>query len=568
MAQTNSGHPQSQIRGEKGRIGLPAISGRLQRNMMPIRRIFLLLVFTMAVFTMAACVAQQQKPSDILTFIHVNDIYRVDAVEEGRRGGFSRIATLVRELEAAGNDVRILHGGDFLYPSLESQLWNGEQMVEAMNFLDDLAPLYAVPGNHEFDPRTPDELIKRLHESRFDWLGDNMRLDTGDAEADQRMRTAFTFRSGDKTVGVFALTLHPDQGGNVRDHTRFLPGTYVEHAERVIDDLEDKGVDMIIGVTHLHIGDDIEVAKLKARHPNFMFIVGGHEHEPEYREGGPGTAAIMKGASNARIVWQIDVTFGDDGPSISEKTIAVDETIPLDSEYQVIAERWRARLLELMPFLPSRVGTAAVPLDAREVAVRNGDSNWGMFIADQMRMAFRDPPADLAFVNGGTLRIDDFIAEDITFEDIGRTFGFSSYLRHMTMDGRDFRQLLEAGYRGIGPSKGYFPQISGFRVCVDRNQPDGQRIVQMQLPGDDGDWQEIDADTAYSVIVPDFIYRGGDGYDFSQARDVSRPGSELIYLVLDAIINAQANGEEIGEQPDPGNPRFAIPRDGQDFCFN
>lgn len=530
---------------------------------MPIRRIFLLLVLTMS-----ACVAQQQKPSGVLTFIHVNDIYRVDAVEEGRRGGFSRIATLVRELEAAGNDVRILHGGDFLYPSLESQLWNGEQMVEAMNFLDDLAPLYAVPGNHEFDPRTPDELIKRLHESRFDWLGDNMRLDTGDPEADQRMRTAFTFRSGDKTVGVFALTIHPDHGGNVREHTRFLPGTYVENAERVIADLEGKGVDMIIGVTHLHIGDDIEVAKLKARHPKFMFVVGGHEHEPEYREGDPGNAAIMKGASNARTVWQIDVTFGDDGPSIAEKTIAVDETIPLDSEYQVIAEKWRARLLELMPFLPSRVGTAAVPLDAREVAVRNGDSNWGMFIADQMRMAFRDPPADLAFVNGGTLRIDDFIAEDITFEDIGRTFGFSSYLRHMTMDGRDFRKLLEAGYRGIGPSKGYFPQISGFRVCVDRNRPDGQRIVQMQLPADDGDWQEIDEDKAYSVIVPDFIYRGGDGYDFSKARDVSRPGSELIYLVLDAIINAQANGEEVGEPLDPGNPRFAIPGDGQDFCFN
>ena len=32
-----------------------------------------------------------------------------------------------------------LHGGDFLYPSLESQLWNGEQMIEALNFLDDLA---------------------------------------------------------------------------------------------------------------------------------------------------------------------------------------------------------------------------------------------------------------------------------------------------------------------------------------------------------------------------------------------------------------------------------------------
>ena len=98
-------------------------------------------------------------PSNNLTFIHLNDTYRVDAVEEGRRGGFGRVATIVRKLQSEGRDVHILHGGDFLYPSLESQLWNGEQMVEAMNFLDSLAPMYVVPGNHEFDPRSPEPLV-------------------------------------------------------------------------------------------------------------------------------------------------------------------------------------------------------------------------------------------------------------------------------------------------------------------------------------------------------------------------------------------------------------------------
>jgi len=532
--------------------------------MFPIRRLILL-----SILLVSACGAAETETNSngVLTFIHLNDIYRVDAVEEGRRGGMSRIATLVRSLQADGNDVRILHGGDFLYPSLESQVWNGEQMVEAMNFLDDLAPLYAVPGNHEFDPRTTDALIERIRESRFDWLGDNLRLDTGEDDVDQSIRTAFTFESGDKTVGVFALTVHPDHGGNLRDHTPFLPGSYVEHAERVINELERKGVDLIIGVTHLHLGDDMEVAKLKSRHPKFMFIVGGHEHEPEYLPGSDANAAVMKGASNARTVWQIDITFGPDGPEMSERTIDVDESIALDDDYQVIADKWRSRLLELMPFLSSTVGEAAVPLDGREVSVRNGDSNWGMFIADQMRMAFRDPKADLAFVNGGTLRIDDFVAEDITFEDIGRTFGFSSYLHHMTMDGRDFRELLEAGYRGIGPSKGYFPQISGFRVCVDRSRPDGERIVQMLVPAEDGAWQEIEADKAYSVVAPDYIYRGGDGYDFSAARDVSRPGSELIYLVLDAIIDAKARGQKVGEALGPENARFALLREGEAFCF-
>ena len=500
-----------------------------------------------------------------LTFIHLNDTYRVDAVEEGRRGGFSRVATLVRDLQAEGRDVRILHGGDFLYPSLESQLWDGEQIVEAMNFLDALAPMYVVAGNHEFDPRSPDAVIERIRESQFDWLGDNYQLATGVEDVDKKLQRGFTFTSGDKTIGVFALSLHPDHGGNVRDYTPFESG-YLEQAERVIQQLEADGVDLIFGLTHLYLASDIEIAKLKAKHPKFMFIVGGHEHEPEFEVGDAKNATIMKGASNARVVWQIDVSFVNGMPEVSHRRVVVDESIALDDEYQLIADKWRKRLLDLIPFLPSRIGDAAMPLDGREVAVRNADSNWGMFIADQMRGAFRDPRADFAFVNGGTLRIDDFIAEDITFEDIGRTFGFSSYLRHMTMDGRDFREMLEAGYRGFGDSKGYFPQISGFRVCVDRSRPNGERIVQLQVPFDEA-WQDIDPEKAYSVVAPDFLYRGGDGYDFSKAREVSRPGSELKFLVLDAVIRAQAAGRKVGADLEAPGSRFALLADGANTCY-
>ncbi len=125
---------------------------------------------------------------------------------------------------------------------------------------------------------------------------------------------------------------------------------------------------------------------------------------------------------------------------------------------------------------------------------------------------------------------------------------------------------MEAGYRGDGPSKGYFPQISGFRVCVDRSRLDGDRIIQLQLPTE-GSWTQIDPLKDYLVVAPDFLYRGGDGYDFSKARDVSRPGSELKYLVLDAIIRAQAAGETIGEPVNPDDPRIAFVQEGRETCF-
>lgn len=528
------------------------------------------LVIAASAFVLTACTAtlEQAPPTTTsgLTFIHLNDTYRIGAVEDGNKGGFGRVVTVVRELHAQGRDVRILHGGDFLFPSLESQIWSGEQMVDALNYLDDLAPMYVVAGNHEFDRRNPAHLVSAVPASRFDWLGDNYYFETGDAQTDSALRSAFVIEHEDKTIGIFALTLHADHGGNDRD---YVPTDidYVGVARRVIERFESRGVDLIIGLTHLHMGTDVEIAGLHEDHPTFAFIGGGHEHEPQYSALSDSSAAVMKGASNARVIWQIDVTFDAAGMAqVNGRRLNMDRRVAEDPDYGVLEKKWRDRLLNTYPFLEARVGIAAFPLDATEETIRNKETSWGNFIVDQMRTAFGEPAADLAFVNSGTLRIDDFIAGDISFEDIGRTFGFSSYLRDMTLSGAEFQKVLEAGYRGAGRSKGYFPQISGFRVCIDLARADGSRIVSLQVPVEDG-WQEIDADKDYSVVVPDFLYHGGDGYRIPQDRPASRPGSELKYLVLDAIINAQAQGRLIGVPVDASNPRFVELGENRSECF-
>ena len=501
-----------------------------------------------------------------ITFVHLNDTYRVGDVEDGTRGGFGRVTTVVREVLAEGRDVRLTHGGDFLYPSLESQLWGGEQMVEAFNFMNGLAPIVAVPGNHEFDPRGAESLVAALRNSEFTWVADNLVLRTGDPIADSRLSRRLITDIGGRRVGIFALTLLPDDGGNVRDYLEYAPG-YVGQAEAAIRELDQAGADLIVGVTHLHVADDLEIAALKARYPRFLFMVGGHEHEPEHHPATATRAEVMKGASNARQVWRVDIDFDDAGmPVMTSRMLDLDTSVPEDPAYQPIAERWRARLIDTIPFLPAKIGTAAVPLDGREVTVRNEESNLGNFIVDQMRTAFGNPPAELALINSGTLRIDDYIAGDITFEDLARVFAFSSYLRYLDMSGREFRRTLEAGYRGTGPSKGYFPQVSGFRVCVDRSRPDGERVAQLQVP-DDGGWAEIEPDRLYSVVAPDFILRGGDGYEFPEERSRSKPGSELKYLVLDAIIRAQADGRAVGSAVDASNPRIAFVTESGGRCF-
>ena len=78
---------------------------------------------------------------------------------------------------------------------------------------------------------------------------------------------------------------------------------------------------------------------------------------------------------------------------------------------------------------------------------------------------------------------------------------------------------------------------------------------------------EIVADKDYSLVVPDFLFGGGDGYQIPKDRPASRPGSELIYLVLDAVLDAQAKGLEIGQPVDPNNRRYHELREGKQPCF-
>ena len=58
----------------------------------------------------AACAADESAVVPDITFIHLNDTYRIDAVEDGHRGGFSRIASIVRKagVEVEGADPTLL----------------------------------------------------------------------------------------------------------------------------------------------------------------------------------------------------------------------------------------------------------------------------------------------------------------------------------------------------------------------------------------------------------------------------------------------------------------------------
>ena len=116
------------------------------------------------------------------TIIGINDVYRIEGVDEGANGGLARVRSLRTELEKANPNVLLLHGGDFLFPSLLSRQYYGKQMIDVLNLMDGNPKgfddrMFVTFGTHEFEKDKDHEagvLHSRIEESQFWWVGSNI----------------------------------------------------------------------------------------------------------------------------------------------------------------------------------------------------------------------------------------------------------------------------------------------------------------------------------------------------------------------------------------------------------
>ena len=110
------------------------------------------------------------EPEVRITLLQVNDVYTLEAVDEGRRGGFARLATLVKRIRRENPATLLALAGDVISPSVASPLLRGEQMIAGLNVIGlDLVTF----GNHELD-FGPQVLLERMREWAFTWISANV----------------------------------------------------------------------------------------------------------------------------------------------------------------------------------------------------------------------------------------------------------------------------------------------------------------------------------------------------------------------------------------------------------
>ena len=455
------------------------------------------------------------------TFLQINDVYEIAPLSGGAVGGMARVATLRKELERENKNTFAVLSGDFLNPSLLGTMkYNGKrirgaQMIELMNAVEiDLA----VFGNHEFDLNEND-LQKRINESEFQWISTNYDQLCGDRDypfykevngSKHFIPKYYIWNISDAdgthlSIGIFGATLDTQV-----DYALYKD--YTEHAIATVDSLR-KMTDILIGVTHLNIDQDKQLANDLDGIP---LIMGGHEHTNMIFD--VNGTIISKADANAKTAYVHQLTYNkNSGKLMLDSDLrALDESVPLDPPTDALVQKWNVILEENLSSIVSEpfeiIYSLDKPLDAREHTIRYKQSNMGNLITGAMLWSF-DDAADAAILNSGSIRIDDELSGDISPVDIFRTLPFGGSVYLVELKGSLLKGVLRYGEEAKG--NGAYLQRFGLDLEEDQWKINGR---------------SIDDHQNYWIAMNDYLMLGRDIHFLNEENsgvfNVIRPESD------------------------------------------
>ena len=395
-------------------------------------------------------------------------------------------------------------------------------MVAALNAAGlDLAAL----GNHEFD-FGDDVLLTRMREARWQWVVSNaIDTRTNKPLGDAPPYVIKTF--GPLNVGFIGLVLNTAEISlDKLTHTRLLDP--LATAAKYVPILKTRGANVIVAVTHLDFYDD---RKLIERVPAIDLVIGGHEHFPitsiENR------ALITKAGSDAKWVARIDINRRRPNGTLERffELIPVTSALPDDPRTAEVVASFEKRL---GAELDTVIGASTVPLDAESVRLRASEMSLGNFFADALRA---DAETDVAIMNAGSIRGDRiYPAGPLTRRTLVAMHPFGNTICTVAVSGRVLLEALNHGVGRLPAAEGRFPQVSGLTMTVDASAPPGSRVRDVVVKG-----KPLDPANTYTLAIPDFILKGGDGYAmFAASRVIVGPeGGSLLVNALEKAVTAQ-----------------------------
>ena len=446
-----------------------------------------------------------------IVFLQINDVYEIAPLEGGKKGGMARVATLKKQLQKVNPNILTVLSGDFLNPSVIGTLEykgkkiKGAQMVDVMNHLGvDLVTF----GNHEFDLEEK-ELQDRLNESNAVWLGTNVLYKNNETvhsfyhapinkqgqfevEKNKYIQEMWIWEVEDADgtkakIGFFGTTIN----SNPKDFV-----IYEDFKVEAIKAYQFLALftDLVIGVTHLEIEQDLELAALL---PDVPLLMGGHDHTNMIHT--VGKVKVTKADANAKTAYvhRVQINTKTKNTVIKSELVELNESVALDPALSKVVDKWNNIANEIFSKdgfdIKEVISTLDEPLDGRESSIRFKQTNLGQLITKAMAFSYGNDN-DCTILNSGSIRIDDEISGELTQFDVIRAMPFGGGLAKVTMTGTLLQTVLNSGVNRQG---------NGAYLQWDK-------IEQVDGKGWKVNGKALQSNQKYTVVLNDFLLLGLD----------------------------------------------------------
>ena len=589
------------------------------------KKLFVLgLVMALSITSMAkpAKKASSSKGKGLeINIIHVNDHHshleeeKMDLVLDGKKttvhiGGFPRINQRIQELMKTGKNNLVLHAGDALSGTLYYTLFKGKADAALMNAGKfDLFTL----GNHEFDDGN--KVLKSfLDELKIPVVSANVVPDKGSI-LEGKWIPYIIKKIGGQDVALVGLDV---VGKTVRSSSpgpdiKFLDE--VETAKKVVEELQAKGINKIIFISHAGYEKNLEIAEKVS---GIDVIITGDTHYllgESFKEYGLKPIAeypkkIMSPAgepvyvaeawSYSYLVGNLKAKFDDKGvitELIPNPTIIIGddlferknekgETYKLEGKEKQdvikyvnsrkdikfvkeepnskkVLERYKAEKNELGKKMIGKIKDEIPGGSANRIPNdKNPQGSIATRLVSETVLAklkkMGTGQIDLVILNSGGIRMN-LEPGDFSYDNAYTLLPFTSNTIYiLKMSGAEIKQVIEDAldFALSGGSSGAFPYGAGVRFEATKAGKLGTRVKKIEVfDAKAKKWVPMDMKKMYEVGTNSYVAKGKDGYTTFGKVNSERPGVDTHLGVETAFIEYLKEKGEIAK-PDSSNVIF------------
>ncbi|MBU3127094.1 5'-nucleotidase C-terminal domain-containing protein [Clostridium tagluense] len=459
---------------------------------------------------------------NIVTF---NDFHGAVAAD-GKNAGIAKFAGEINKVKTQNPNTIVVSGGDNFQGSAVSNLTYGAPVNEMMKSVGVVA---SAVGNHEFDWGT-DRIAKWAQDGGYKFLASNI-YDKTTGKPVTWAEPYMIVEKGGVKIGLVGIatpeTEFKTKPENVKNLEFKDPATSAKEWAKVA---KDKGADVVIALTHLGAFQDKDgkitgEATALCGVPNIDAVISAHTHQPVSGmvNGIPVVQAYYSGRTLGRLTIKIDASGKLAGivPSI-DNLYSRATTLVEDAAAKAIADKYTK---DLQPILSEVLAKTDKELPHDRYA--QGTSLLGQWTTDVMRKV---TGTQIGITNGGGLRVP-VAAGNITMGNMYEVMPFDNTLVKMELKGSDLKRVIENGIdnKDIG-----WVQVGGVKVYYNEKAEFGKKITAMFLENG----TPVDMNKTYTVVTNDFMFTGGDKYDFKgaiNAVDTMTPIREALVTELKKV---------------------------------